>query len=185
MKTLKFLSMLAFLGLFLVSCSDDDDDNPDPVNEEEVITTMTITLVPQGGGTTITLQTRDIDGDGPGAPIDDVSGSLAENTVYDGAIEFLNETESPVEDITEEVEEEDDEHQVFYVVGGGLNVTTEYANFDGDGNPLGTEFTLTTTTASTGTLQFVLRHEPTKPNTGLGDAGGETDIERTFDVTIE
>ncbi len=186
MKTLKFLSMFAFLGLFLVSCSDDDDDNPDPVNEEEVITTMTITLTPQGGGgTVVTLVTRDIDGDGPGAPVDDVSGSLAENTVYDGAIVLLNETETPPENVTEEVEDEDDEHQFFYVVGGGLNATTEYANFDGDGNPLGTEFTLTTTTASTGTLQFVLRHEPTKPNTGLGDAGGDTDIERTFDVTIE
>jgi hypothetical protein len=30
-----------------------------------------------------------------------------------------------------------------------------------------------------------LRHEPTKPNEGLSDAGGETDIEATFSVIIQ
>jgi len=30
-----------------------------------------------------------------------------------------------------------------------------------------------------------LRHEPTKPNTGLSDAGGETDISATFDVSVQ
>ena len=183
MKFLKLFLILAVTGLFFTACSD-DDDTPDPVNEEEVITTMTITL--DGGGTTITLRTRDLDGDGPDAPVVTVSGNLAASTTYEGSIEVLNETESPAEDITEEVEEEDDEHQFFYIVGGGLDATTEYGNFDGDGNPLGTEFTLTTGAASTGTLAITLRHEPKKPNDGtLGDAGGETDITETFNLTIE
>ena len=183
MKFLKLFLILAVTGLFFTACSD-DDDTPDPVNEEEVITTMTITL--DGGGTTITLRTRDLDGDGPDAPVVTVSGNLAASTTYEGSIELLNETESPAEDITEEVEEEDDEHQFFYIVGGGLDATTEYGNFDGDGNPLGTEFTLTTGAASTGTLAITLRHEPKKPNDGtLGDAGGETDITETFNLTIE
>jgi len=30
-----------------------------------------------------------------------------------------------------------------------------------------------------------LRHEPMKPNAGLVDAGGETDISAVFTVTIE
>ena len=183
MKFLKLFSILALTGLFFISCSD-DDDSVDPVNEEEVITTMTITL--NGGGSTITLQTRDLDGDGPDAPVVTVSGNLAASTTYEGRIELLNETESPAEDITEEVEEEDDEHQFFFVVGGGLDATTEYGNFDGDGNPLGTEFTLTTGAASAGTLQVTLRHEPMKPNDGtLGDAGGETDIAQSFSLTVE
>ncbi len=33
--------------------------------------------------------------------------------------------------------------------------------------------------------RFTLRHEPTKPNTGLADAGGETDIAVTFNVTVQ
>ena len=176
---------MALTGLFFISCSD-DDDSVDPVNEEEVITTMTVTLNAQAGGSTITLQTRDLDGDGPDAPVVTVSGDLAASTTYDAAIVLLNETESPAEDITEEVEEEDDEHQFFFVVGGGLDATIDYANFDGDGNPLGTEFTLTTGAASSGSLAITLRHEPKKPNDGtLSDAGGETDITQSFNLTVQ
>ncbi len=185
MKFLKLFSIIALSSLLFIACSD-DDDAPEPVNEEEVITTMTITLSPQGGGTNITLQTRDLDGDGPDPPDVTVSGDLAANTTYDGSIELLNETETPAEDITEEVEEEDDEHQFFFDIGGGLDATTDYANFDGDGNPLGTEFTLTAADASSGNITITLRHEPNKPNDGtLADAGGETDIAQTFDLTIQ
>lgn len=184
MKKINFLATAIFMTLLFVSCSN-DDDNPAPVNEEEVITTMKITLTPNGGGTPVTLQTQDLDGDGPNAPVIDISGNLTTGVTYNGAIVLLNETESPAENITEEVEEESDEHQFFYTVGGGLDVSTEYANFDGNANPLGTLFTLNVGAASTGTLTFTLRHEPTKPNTGLSDAGGETDITATFNVTIQ
>lgn len=187
MKNLKFLATGIFATILFVGCSNDDDNTPEPVNEEEVITTMTVTLTPNGGGTPITLQTRDLDGDGPNEPAIDVSGDLVAGTTYNGTILLLNETVNPPENITEEVEgeNEDEDHQFFYTIGGGLDVTTEYGNFDGDGNPLGTEFTLTANTASSGTLTFTLRHEPTKPNTGLGDAGGETDIAATFNITIQ
>ena len=172
--------------LVLGACSNDDDNTPTEVNEEEVITTATLILTPQGGGQAVTLQTRDVDGDGPGAPVVTVSGDLMANTTYTGAIVFLNETEDPAENITLEVAEEDDEHQVFYIPSGSLNVTVTYLDADGDGNPLGLAITVDTGDASTGTLNVVLRHEPNKPNDGtLGDAGGETDIEVTFDVTIQ
>ena len=185
MKKIKFLFISA-LSLGLFSACSSDDDNPDPVNEEETITTMTVTMVPVGGGTTIVLQSRDLDGDGPNPPVITVSGNLSANTAYGSTIVLLNETEDPAENITEEVEEEYDEHQFFFVVGGGLNATTEYANFDVDGNPLGTQFTLTAGAASTGNLSITLRHEPKKPNDGtLADAGGETDIAQTFNLTIE
>ncbi|MEY8019581.1 type 1 periplasmic binding fold superfamily protein [Muriicola sp. SD30] len=183
MKNIKFFTLVLLTGFLFTSCS--DNDNPIPVNEEEIITTITVTLVPNGGGDTITLQSRDLDGDGPDAPVVTVSGNFVANTVYGGAIVILNETESPAENITDEVEAEDEEHQFFYTVSGGLDATTDYANFDDDGNPLGTLFTLSTGAASTGTLGFTLRHEPTKPNTGLADAGGETDLAVTFSVTID
>lgn len=183
MKTGKFLSLLALSAILLASCSDDDD--PEPVNEEEVITTMTITLVPRGGGNTIILQSQDLDGDGPNPPEVTVSGDLTANTIYDGSIELLNETETPAEDITEEVEEEAEEHQFFFTVGSSLSATTVYSNFDGNGDPLGTEFELEAGDPSTGTLGFTLRHDLKKPNDGtLADAGGETDIAQTFDITI-
>lgn len=182
MKNIKFLTAVLFSSLLFTACTEE----PHPVNEHEVITTMTITLQPDGGGDDIILKTYDSDGDGEEEPAVTVSGNLAANKTYNGSIELLNETEDPAEDVTEEIEEEDKDHQFFYTVGSGLNVTTEYSNNDSDGNPLGTKFKLTTGEASSGALTFTLRHEPNKPNDGsLDDAGGETDIETTFDVTIE
>jgi hypothetical protein len=182
-KVKSFLPIVALSGLFLVGCSDDDD--PDPVNEEEVITTMTITLTPQGGGTAIILESRDLDGDGPNPPVVTVSGNLTTSTTYNAAIVLLNETETPAVNITEEVEEEAEEHQFFFTVGGTLSASASYGNFDGNGDPLGTEFTLQAGDASVGSFGVTLRHDLKKPNDGtLSDAGGETDIAQTFELTI-
>tara|TARA_B100001059_G_scaffold146015_1_gene145953 strand:- start:829 stop:1323 length:495 start_codon:yes stop_codon:yes gene_type:complete len=161
------------------SCTDDSD----PVNEEEVITTMTVTLTPDTGGTDVVLQTRDLDGEGGEDPTVTVSGPLTSGVSYSGSIVILNEIDN--ENITEEIEEEDDEHQFFFVVGSGLDVTTSYDDQDGNGNPVGLSFTLTAGSASGGDFTVTLRHEPTKPNTGINDAGGETDIEETFVITIQ
>ncbi|WP_298420412.1 type 1 periplasmic binding fold superfamily protein [uncultured Kordia sp.] len=181
---ISILAVMAMTATFITGCSS-DDDAPAPVNEEEVITTLTATLTPVGGGAAITLQSRDLDGDGPDAPVITVSGNLAASTTYNGAIVLLNETETPAENITLEVEEEDDEHQFFFTTTTSLNITTANLNLDGNGNPLGTTFDVTTGAASTGSYTITLRHEPTKPNTGLSDAGGETDISVTFPVTIQ
>jgi hypothetical protein len=180
MKFFKY-ALLASTLIF-ASCSD-DDDAPEPVNEEEVITTLTVTL--DSGSDTVVMQYQDLDGDGPDAATVTVSGSLSANTTYDGSIILLNETESPAENITEEIEEDDLDHQFFYTVGSGLDVVAEYGDADSQGNPLGLSFILNTGVASSGELTFTLRHEPNKPNTGLENAGGETDIEVTFDVTVE
>lgn len=183
MKKINFLSAILFTGIVLIGCSN-DDDTPQIVNEEEVITTLLVTLTPNTGGTPVTLQTRDLDGDGPNAPVVTVSGPLATGVVYNSTITLLNETVNPAENITDEVEEESDEHQFFYTVAGGLDVTTTYFDFDTNENPLGTKFILTAGAVSSGTITFTLRHEPKKPNTGLADAGGETDFTATFSVSV-
>ncbi|MGB5238341.1 MAG: type 1 periplasmic binding fold superfamily protein [Flavobacteriaceae bacterium] len=183
MKHFKLFFLLT-AGIFAFSCSD-DDEGPQIVNEEEVITTLTITLTPQGGGTSITLQSQDLDGDGPNAPVVNVSGNLGDFTTYEGSIELLNETENPAEDITEEVEEEAEEHQFFYTVTGSID-NVIYNDVDGNGNPVGLVFLLTTREPGAATLAVTLRHEPTKPNDGTAsNAGGETDIAQTFSVTVE
>ena len=186
MKTIKFLTLALAASLIFTSCND-DDDIPDDVNEEELITTVTVTLVPNGGGTTVTLVATDLDGaEGPNPPIYDVSGPLSLATSYMGSIEFLNETENPAEDITEEVEGEGDEHQVFYIPNDSLDVDVTYDGQDENGYPVGLEYTLTSGTASTGTLNVVLRHEPNKPNNGtLSDAGGSTDVDVTFNIEVQ
>lgn len=189
MKAIKFLSMLAIAALTFNSCSN-DDDAPEPINEEEVITTVIVRLTPQGIGNTITLTYQDLDGDGPNPPTSTVSGPFVSGIVYNGSVQFLNALENPVEDITEEIEEEDDEHQVFYSVSNGLGVF-QYTDSDGNGNPVGLSFTFTTSTdaaATNGVFTVILRHEPNKSAPGVSEgvitnAGGETDVEASFQVT--
>ena len=183
MKTIKTSAFYALLTLAMLGCSD-DDTTPEIINEDELITTVILTLTPDSGDQVV-LTTVDLDGDGPDEPVTTVVGNFSQNTQYQGAVQFLNETEDPAEDITEEVIEEADEHQVFYTVSEGLNITTTYQDFDSNDNPLGVNITLETGEASSGSLTVTLRHEPVKPNDGLESAGGETDIATSFDVTIE
>ena len=183
MKNLKLIALLVILVIFSTSCSNDDA----PVNEEEVITTVTTTLV--GGGQTITLTSRDLDGDGPNAPVVTVSGNLTAGTTYTGSTTFLNELESPAEDITVEVEEEGADHQVFYQLPSSIGTVT-YTDTDANGRPIGLNFTLVAgTSGSTGTLTVTLRHLPNKTASGVsgGDitnAGGNTDAAVSFSVAV-
>ncbi len=173
------------IAMTLTSCSSDD---PEIVNEEELITTLQVTLTPQGGGTTVTLVSRDLDGDGPNAPVISVSGPLQANKTYAGTAKVLNETESPAEDVTLEVEEEGDEHQFFYTFSNSI-ATVTYSDQDEDGRPIGITFNLRTGAAGVGNLTVTLRHEPNKTAAGvvagnITNAGGGTDVEATFSLTV-
>ena len=177
MKLLKY-ALLAIPFLYF-SCSD-DDDAPAPINEEEVITTMTVTLVNhQNGNDVVTMQTQDLDGDGPNAPVVTVSGPLTSGTSYSGSIQWLNEMEDPAEDITEEILEEDDEHQVFFSAAG-VGMEFVYMDFDGNGNPLGTQFVLAPLGTGSGSVTITLVHEPTKPNDGLDTDFANELIQKQF-----
>jgi len=182
MQFIKSILLIFILSIGFFSCNDDDPTIP---NEEELITTVIYTLTPVGGvGDDVVFSFQDLDGDGPSVPVIE-EGTLAANTTYTGTIKFLNELETPVEDITTEVIEEGYEHQVFYIQTGS-SASIAYDDEDDNGYPLGVYTTLETGDASTGTLIITLRHEPKKPNNGtLTDAGGETDVQVTFDITIQ
>lgn len=178
MKTLAILSVMAFF----TSC--DDDDAPQVINEEEVITTVELTLTNTTDPTN-EVTYRFVDLDAPNPPVTTITGNLMANANYMGSVRFLNETENPAENITIEVIEEGAEHEVFYLSSiPDVNITR--TDVDVNGNPLGVMSTLQTGAAATGTLTVVLRHEPMKPNDGtLSNAGGETDVEVSFDITVQ
>lgn len=181
-----FLFLLSAAPLFLTSCS--NDDTPAYVNEDEVITTVTATFTPASGGTAITLRSRDMDGDGPTAPVVTVSGPFTAGVSYNGRVTFTNELTSPATNITDEIEEEGTQHQLFFRQSG-LG-TFIYADTDDNGRPVGLHFNYTATNAAaTGNLTITLRHQPDKGATGVsgGDitnAGGSTDAEVQFPVTV-
>lgn len=199
MKTIKNTSKLApFFSIALVcifaftSCNNDDDAPAPPVNEEELITTITAIYTPVGGGTAVTLQYKDLDGDGPNKPVTTISGSFETNKTYNGSVTFKNELVNPVDDITLEIIEEGDEHQVFYQTTGTLNTvtySTATTNLDKNGKPIGLQTVFTTTGAASGILKITLKHEPNKSaaNVASGDitnAGGATDAEAIFNITV-
>ena len=145
-----FLPVALFAG-----CSDVSD--PDEPNEEEVITTVVLTLTQ--GDETIEVSWADPEDDG--SPVIDTL-TLAADTEYDVSVQFLNELEDPAEDITLEVEDESDEHQVFYTgsaVDDGL-VTVSYDDTDADGLPVGLLTVFDTAAAGSGELVLTLQHLP-------------------------
>ncbi|WP_440881234.1 type 1 periplasmic binding fold superfamily protein [Tenacibaculum sp. C7A-26P2] len=189
MKHIKLLAILFISTLTFTACSDDDETTPEPEHEEELITTMKIELTPESGNGTVIFTSTDLDGDGGEDP-KIVAPNLAANTTYKGSITLLNENESPADNITDEVKEEAEEHQFFYIVKD-LNSTFTYTGQkDANNNPIGIDFELKTGNAGTGSYTFILRHEPNKTadgvsNNDITNAGGETDIEAVFGVTIE
>ena len=180
------LVAVALVAVFTFSSCNNDD--PIAVNEEEVITTVTTTLT--SGGQTITMTSRDLDGDGPNAPVITVSGNLTVNTTYTGTVRFLNELVNPVDDITVEIKEEGDEHQLFFQTPQTIGAFT-YADADINGKPIGLAFILKTgTAAATGNIVVTLRHEPLKSADGVAagsitNAGGATDAQITYPIQVK
>lgn len=181
--TLLILIFLA-LSLSIVGCKND----PDIPEEEELITTLRYTLTPVGGGDVVELYFQDLDGPG-GEDATITADTLAANTTYIGSFELLNEQESPAENITEEIEEEKEEHQFFFKTSI-TGLTVGYTDKDAGDKPVGLESLVATTEAGSGTFTVTLIHEPVKDAAGVADgditnAGGETDIEVLFNVTIQ
>jgi hypothetical protein len=174
--------------LFLVGCTDDIAT----INSGEVITTVILDF---GGGVVATA--NDPDGDGGEAPVIDPITLPAGNHTL--AIQFQNRLEDPPEEITEEVLDEGEDHQVFFTGSatmGPLAIT--YADTDRNGLPIGLANTVTAT-AGTGMLTVTLRHMPPVNDTAVKTADlaeqvkttgtaalpGGSDAVVTFPVTVQ
>lgn len=186
MKT-KFLLLLTLIisSILFMNCKKD----PEPSNEEELITTVIVTWTPVTGGDPIEFVWQDLDGDGGKAPLITTT-PLQSGMTYDIKVRFLNESVSPIEEITKEIEEEDDHHQLFFKwTPTGLFSDFSYQDFDHHGKPLGLKARITAGSAGNGTWNIILLHEPNKSAPGVAggnpdNAGGDTDVDVTFNVTI-
>jgi hypothetical protein len=186
-KTLHSSVLVLFVFVFGISSCKKDAQEP---NDEEVITTLKINFVPVGGGNTVSFQYDDPDGPGGNAPTkDDIT--LAPNKTYSVTLELLNKTTNPVEDITEEIEEEADAHRFYYEVASGSNITISGLDNDPNGVPLGLTSTWTTSGATTtGKVKITLRHYPATPpgkaaNDLVTSTKSATDIEVEFNSKIQ
>jgi hypothetical protein len=186
MKITRYIpALIIIIAVLTNSCKKDEPEIP---NEEELITTLIYILTPVSGGTVKTFEFTDLDGPGGNDP-DTLADMLEANTIYMGTIVLLNEQENPADTISNEVWDENQEHQFFFGTDDELDLTITYDDIDPDGNPVGISSTLTTGATSMGKLTITLRHEPDKFATGvssgdISNAGGETDIQVEFDVVI-
>lgn len=161
------------------------ESTTEPGGEQEVISRVTLTLTQAGTSTTVTSYIDDPDGNGPQSPSAQVGPlRLVPGATYSGTIKFENRLVSPAEDITKEVQEEANEHRVFYTVtGSGLTVTT--TDLDPQGRPLGLKFNTVAGASGTGTLRVVLCHYDDSPkNTSATSCTGDTDIDLSFSYSI-
>ena len=172
----------------------DDAEAPPCENEEEIITDVVLTFTSEDSSSVVTATAQDPDGEGP---LDlEVGGDigLLPNTTYTLAITLSNEIEG--EDITEEIEEEDEEHMFFFAWTEGLfaspagdgNVdsradTVNYLDEDENGLPVGLSTSWTTgDSVPNGTFQVILKHQPdVKSDTSTVEDGG-TDVDLTWNV---
>ncbi len=201
MKPLKKLLILLAIASLFASCKKND---PEPELEQEVITDVTLKFTEVGAnnspiGQPLTYKAVDPQGFelGNNPVIASITG-LAAGKRYLLEIELFNSIEN--EDVTEEIEEEDDEHQFYFLgtafVGNSAFLTYEYADADGDGNPVGLKGYVQVAASpavTTGSFRLVLRHDLNKSFAGANNpnfvnfvqAGGETDLDVTFPVTLQ
>ncbi|GAB2610691.1 hypothetical protein [Belliella aquatica] len=195
--TFKAFFFVAILG-FNAACNSED---PTLENEEELITDVTLkfTEVDEAGvALASTFEVTAIDSEGL-----EVGGSptigtinLTAGTRYLVEIELFNSIEN--EDITEEIVEEDDEHQ-FYFLGSAFVdtpiLTYVYDDADGNGNPIGLRGFIRVAEApivNNAMFRLVLRHDLNKAFNGANNpnfvdfvnAGGETDLDIMFPVFV-
>lgn len=170
------------LASVLVGCKGSD---PEP-EENEFISTVQLTFTPANGGSPVTASWKDLDGEGGMAPII-TPLNLVANTTYTVGIKFLNETISPVDDITKEIIEEADEHLVVFTPAPANLLQFTVTDRDARNLPIGLASRAVASGAGTGNLQVVLRHQPPvngQPTKNGTATPGSTDADVTFAVTI-
>jgi hypothetical protein len=175
----------AALLLVLAACG--GDSAVAPGGESELISRVTLSLTASSGATQ-SAYIDDPDGNGPQSPSAQVGTlALTNGQSYTGTVRFTNETVTPAEDITREVEAEADEHRVFYTVtGAGVTVTT--TDTDRQGRPLGLRFTVAAaagTPAGPRSLRVVLCHYANTPKPAVATScTADTDIDVSFTLTV-
>ena len=202
MKNFKiYFMMIAMVAsvAFLASCG--DDDAPEEENVVEVFTDVMLIFTPEGGGTPVTASAQDPDGAGAQELMVQGAINLAANTTYTLTFEVLNALDpNDVEDITEEIAEEDNEHQFFFgfttdafsspmgsgnIGAGNQNNSVNYNDMDENGCRVGLNTSWTTGDASSGTFTVQLQHQPDVKTCTTGSDTGDTDFDLTFTLNIQ
>jgi hypothetical protein len=179
-KQTKLLMMLSLSSILAFQACKPDD--PEPVNESELITSVVLNFTDSATQQVLTFNFRDPDGAGGNNPTVFDTLQLKSNSTYYVSTLLLDESKSPVDTISNEVEEEGDEHQFFYTAQNGIAVTVDYQDQDANGDPIGLATKWKTGGNGFGSVLVVLKHQPGEKNGSA--ATGETDVEVAFPTSL-
>jgi len=207
MKTIiTTVAILTMLTTTFTSCKKDKKNDPipeqptQPTNESELITTMKIILHDTTTNTNTTYVFSDLDGAGGNPATFGNSGAdsvinITSNHVYKATILLLDESKSPVDTISNEVEAEGVDHLFFfnsiaptgapyntYLAGSMTNIT--YLDLDANNRGIGlsTLWTAPGSTTNKAPLTIELKHQPSVKDGSY--APGETDIQVGFKLKV-
>ena len=190
MKKIQSLAFVFITSLLAIaSCKKPEVNNPQPV-EQELITTVRL-IVTNGSGFTRTFNYKVDNGFGSASPgnIQADTVILLPETEYKAEIQVWNEAETPAENITTEVLAESNDHLFFLQStpsSGHGSINFSNGSKDDAGEPLNQKVQFNTGAAGYGHLMITLKHKPVNKNASLPDeAGGETDAQAEFTVTIQ
>lgn len=176
------LVLSIILGLALFACKKESIDTED---ENELITSVKLNFTTNGS--TQTFAYSDPDGDGGKTPTVSTI-SLKPNTTYTMTIEILDESKTPVNNITNEVANEKDEHLFIYTPTPSSLLTYTYGDKDSRNFNVGLTGSVRTGAAGTGQLKVQLRHQPPvngTPSKNGSTSPGSDDVNIDFNVTIQ
>ena len=190
-------------GLIFTSCNG-DDDAPEEEDELEVITDVTLVFTNNADNTDV-VKASAKDPDGMGAEdlelVDGGNINLTSGVTYTLTFEITNSLaeEEDEKNVKAEIEEEDDEHQLFFAFTNGAfsnptgngNIDTasdpiNYEDEDDNDNPVGLETTWTAGSAlsTPGTFRVLLKHQPDVKTSTSTATTGDTDFDLTFVLNI-
>ena len=201
----KYSILIISVFLLVISC---DKGEPAVVHEHEVFTRVVLE-VKKDGETNFKKYTFEVEGHddhghddhgdddhGDDDHGDDDHGDehteveLDTNSTYHVSIFFYNDSDPDnIEDVTLEIIEEADVHQVFYemteIPGFSIAAASDDIK-DSNGNPLFLKTSWTTASETSGDVKAYLIHEATsKTGSTRADFGGATDVEIEFEVHVE
>lgn len=199
---LKYATRTGALVLAMALWAGCSKDDPKKEDTPELITKATLTFTPTGGGTAVVVSATDPDGEGVQDIAVDGPIDLEAGTQYVLTIDLINTLVTvgqPGYSVTEEVEDEGQEHMFFFGWTGAVFQTptgdgnvdnrddeVDYIDFDAGGLPIGLLTSWTSAgTAGSGTFRVILKHQPETKSATSSSSVGETDLDLTFTINVQ
>jgi hypothetical protein len=203
---MRYSTLFILVISLLAACSDvkEGEDGGDRDRDHGLVTALILNVTDSAGNTAV-YEWADPTLDGSNVTIDEVV--LTAGEIYDVNVEVRNQLEEPVEDVTVQIIELDDEHQFFFTGSGVVGPASDssaaviehsYSDTDRYGLPFGIDNTFDAFARGSGDLEVTLRHLPpedgvatkydgmadTVKTGGFAAIGGDNDAQVVFPLTV-